>query len=67
MLERMKKKAPEEACPPIGSDQQTGYRQKRTAFKKNVMPLQNCQTKQSPEPVTIRGFVDEAIGNPRGA
>jgi hypothetical protein len=63
----MKKKAPEEACPPIGSDQQTGYRQKRTAFKKNVMPLQNCQTKQSPEPVTIRGFVDEAIGNPRGA
>jgi len=23
--------------------------------------------KQSPEPVTIRGFVDEAIGNPRGA
>ncbi|WP_337387945.1 hypothetical protein, partial [Sutterella wadsworthensis] len=28
------KKAPEEACPPIGSDQQTGYRQKRTALKK---------------------------------
>ena len=27
------------------------------------MPLQNCQIKQSPEPVTIRGFVDEAIGN----
>ena len=66
MLERMKKKASEEAFPLIGSDQQRGYRQKRTTFRKNPYHF-NCQIKQSPEPVTIRGFVDEAIGNPRGA
>ena len=62
-----KKGASEEACPLIGSDPQTGYGQKTPAFKKNAMPLQKRQIKQSPEPVTIRGFVDEAVGNPRGA
>jgi len=44
-----------------------GLSSEENGIEKNVMPLQNRQIKQSPEPVTIRGFVDEAIGNPRGA
>jgi hypothetical protein len=44
-----------------------GLPSEENGIQKNVMPLQNRQIKQSPEPVTIRGFVDEAIGNPRGA
>lgn len=44
-----------------------GLQAESNGIQKKCHAASNRQIKQSPEPVTIRGFVDEAVGNPRGA